>query len=78
MEGLEYGTLEFAEGENAATPLMKILENLPSQVCFEEVAGGESVVREEDLDPHEKAMKISREEEIDYAEALKRVLFSAE
>jgi len=78
MESLELGTLEFSEGETAATPLMRILENLPSQVCFEEVAGGESVVREEDLDPHEKALKISREEEIDYAEALKRVLFTAE
>lgn len=78
MEGLEYGTLEFAEGETAATPLMRILENLPSQVCFEEVAGGESIVRDEDLDPHEKALKISKEEEIEYAEALKRVLFSAE
>lgn len=78
IEGLEYGTLEFAEGESAATPLMKILENLPSQVCFEEVAGGEPVVREEDLNPHEKAVKISREEEIEYTEALKRVLFSAE
>lgn len=78
MEGLEYGTLEFAEGETAATPLMRILENLPSQVCFEEVAGGESVVREEDLDPHEKALKISKEEDIEYSEALKRVLFTAE
>lgn len=78
MEGLEYGTLEFAEGETAATPLMRILENLPSQVCFAEIAGGESVVRDEDLDPHEKALKISKEEEIEYAEALKRVLFSAE
>jgi hypothetical protein len=78
MEGLEYGTLEFAEGETAATPLMRILENLPSQVCFSEIAGGESVVRDEDLDPHEKALKISKEEEIEYAEALKRVLFSAE
>ena len=78
MEGLELGTLEFAEGETAATPLMRILENLPSQVCFEEVAGGESVVREEDLDPHEKALKISKEEGIEYSEALKRVLFTAE
>jgi hypothetical protein len=78
MEGLEYGTLEFAEGETAATPLMRILENLPSQVCYAELAGGETVAREEDLDPHEKALKISREEEIEYAEALKRVLFTAE
>lgn len=76
MEGLEYGTLEFAEGETAATPLMRILENLPSQVCYAEIAGGESVVREEDLDPHERAMKLSKEEGMEYAEALKQVLFS--
>ena len=77
LEGLEYGTLEFAEGETAATPLMKILESLPSQVCYTEIAGGETVVREEDLDPHERAMKLSKEEGIEYAEALKQVLFSA-
>jgi len=77
MEGLEYGTLEFAEGESAATPLMKILGNLPSQVCFEELAGGEVVVRDEDLDPHERALKLAKEEGIEYAEALKAVLFSA-
>lgn len=76
MEGLENGTLEFAEGETAATPLMQILENLPSQVCYSEVAGGESVVREEDLDPHERAMKLSKEEGMEYTEALKQVLFS--
>ncbi len=77
LEGLEYGTLEFAEGESAATPLMKILENLPAQVCYAEVAGGETVIREEDLDPHQQAMKLSKEEGIEYAEALKQVLFSA-
>ena len=77
LEGLEYGTLEFAEGESAATPLMKILENLPAQVCYSEVAGGETPVREEDLDPHERAMKLSKDEGIEYAEALKQVLFSA-
>lgn len=76
MEGLEYGTLEFAEGESAATPLMRILENLPSQVCYSEIAGGEPVVRDEDLDPHERALKLSKEEGIEYAEALKAVLFS--
>ncbi len=77
MEGLEYGTLEFAEGESVVTPLMRILDNLPSQVCFEELAGGDVVLGEDDLDPHERAVKISREEEIDYAEALKKVLYSA-
>jgi len=77
LEGLEYGTLEFAEGESAATPLMKILENLPAQVCYSEVAGGEVAIREEDLDPHQRAMKLSKEEGMEYTEALKHVLFSA-
>jgi hypothetical protein len=78
MEGLEYGTLEFAEGESAATPLMKILESLPSQVCFEELAGGAVETHEEELDPHRQALKIKEEEGIEYSEALKRVLFPAE
>lgn len=78
MEGLEYGTLEFSEGESAATPLMRILENLPSMVCYSEVAGGETPLRDEDLDPHEKAVKMVKEQGIDYAEAIKAVLFSAE
>ena len=77
MEGLEYGTLEFAEGETVITPLMKILDNLPSQVCFEELAGGDVVVNDEDLDPHERAVKVAREDGIEYAEALKQVLYSA-
>jgi hypothetical protein len=78
MEGLEYGTLEFAEGESAATPLMKILESLPAQVCFEELAGGAVETHEEELDPHRQALKIKEEEGIEYSEALKRVLFPAE
>jgi hypothetical protein len=76
LEGLEYGTLEFAEGETAASPLMAILESLPAQVCYSEVAGGDVAVREEDLDPHQRALKISKEEGVDYTEALKQVLFS--
>ena len=76
MEGLEYGTLEFSEGETLTTPLMKILSNLPAQVCYSEIAAGETVVRDEDLDPHERALKLSKEEGIDYTEALKAVLFS--
>ena len=76
LEGLEYGTLEFAEGETAASPLMAILESLPAQVCYSEVAGGDAAVREEDLDPHQRALKISKEEGVDYTEALKQVLFS--
>jgi hypothetical protein len=77
MEGLEHGTLEFAEGESAATPLIKILSNLPSQVCFEELAGGEVVVSDEALDPHERALKMSKEQDISYTEALKQVLYTA-
>ena len=34
MEGLENGTLQFAEGESAATKLMDLLAALPSQVEF--------------------------------------------
>jgi len=78
MEGLEYGTLEFAEGESAVTPMMRLLENLPALVCFEEVAGGSTSVHEEDLDPHQMAMKMVKEDGLDYTEALKQVLFSAE
>ena len=78
MEGLEYGTLEFAEGENAATKLMTILAALPSQVSFSEIAGGISAdeIPTENLDPHERALRMSKEEGVDYAEALKKALFS--
>jgi hypothetical protein len=56
---------------------MKILNNLPSQVCFEELACGEVVVSDDALDPHEKALKMAKEEGIEYAEALKQVLYTA-
>ena len=64
MEGLEYGTLEFAEGESAATPLMNLLAALPAQVTFSEVAAHnpDEVPLEEDLNPHEKALRLSKEE----------------
>ena len=80
MEGLESGTLQFAEGESAATKLMDLLVALPSQVSFSEVAGGKSAdaIPFEELDPHEKALKLSKEEGINYAEALKQTLFTAE
>lgn len=79
MEGLEYGTLEFAEGESAATPLMTILAALPSQVSFSEIAAhNRDAVPFENLDPHEKALRLSEEEGIDYTEALKKTLFTAE
>ena len=79
MEGLEYGTLEFSEGETAATKLMEILAALPSQVSFSEVAAfNKDEIPMESLDPHEKALRLSKEEGIDYAEALKQALFTAE
>ena len=79
MEGLEYGTLEFAEGESAATPLMELLAALPSQVSFAEVAAhNKDAVPFENLDPHEKALRLSEEEGIEYSEALKKTLFTAE
>ena len=80
MEGLEHGTLEFSEGESAATKLMDLLAALPSQVDFSEVAGGKSTeaIPFESLDPHEKALKMSKEDGMSYAEALKQTLFSVE
>ena len=79
MEGLEHGTLEFAEGESPATKLMDLLASLPAQVTFSEVAAhNPDEVLEENLNPHEKALRLSQEGNIDYAEALKQTLFSAE
>lgn len=80
IEGLEYGTLEFAEGESSATKLMDILAALPAQVSFDEFAGGSSadIIPFESMDPHEKAVHLAKEEGLDYAEALKKTLFSAE
>jgi hypothetical protein len=80
MEGLEAGTLQFAEGESAATKLMDLLAALPSQVEFSEVAGGKAAdaIPFEELDPHEKALKMSKEDGMSYAEALKQTLFSVE
>ena len=79
MEGLENGTLEFAEGESAATPLMNLLAALPSQVEFSEVAGyDEDAIPDENLDPHERALRLVKESGVDYAEALKQTLFTVE
>jgi hypothetical protein len=77
-EGLEFGTLEFSEGETAATKLLNLLSNLPPMVHFGEVAGGTFQYAEEsDLDPHEKALKMVESGECsDYVEALKKSMFS--
>jgi len=78
VEGLEFGTLEFSEGETAATKLLTLLSKLPPMVSFGEVAGGTFQYAEEDLDPHAKALKMVEESggELDYVEALKKTMFS--
>jgi hypothetical protein len=79
-EGLEFGTLEFSEGETAATKLLSLLSKLPPMVSFGEVAGGTFQYSEmEDLDPHARALKMVEESngELDYVECLKRTMFSS-
>jgi hypothetical protein len=77
-EGLEFGTLEFSEGETSATKLLGLLAKLPPMVSFGEVAGGTFQYAEEDLDPHARALKMVEESEgqMDYVEALKKTMFS--
>ena len=77
-EGLEFGTLEFSEGETSATKLLTLLSKLPPMVAFGEVAGGTFQYTEEDLDPHAKALRMVEQSEgkMDYVEALKRSMYS--
>jgi len=78
VEGLEFGTLEFSEGETSATKLLNLLSKLPPMVSFGEVAGGTFQYAESDLDPHERALRMVDESEgkLDYVEALKKAMFS--
>jgi hypothetical protein len=76
-EGLEFGTLEFSEGETAATKLLALLSKLPPMVSFGEVAGGTFQYAEADLDPHARALQmVEKGEASDYVEALKKTMFS--
>jgi hypothetical protein len=77
-EGLEFGTLEFSEGETPATKLLGLLSKLPPMVSFGEVAGGTFQYSEEDLDPHARALQMVEQSEgkMDYVEALKKTMFS--
>jgi hypothetical protein len=77
-EGLEFGTLEFSEGETPATKLLGLLSKLPPMVSFGEVAGGTFQYQEDDLDPHAKALRMVEESDgkLDYVEALKKTMFS--
>jgi hypothetical protein len=77
VEGLEFGTLEFSEGETSATKLLSLLSKLPPMVSFGEVAGGSFQYAEDDLDPHAKALQmVEKGEAADYVEALKKTMFS--
>ena len=76
-EGLEFGTMEFSEGETPATKLLGLLSKLPPMVSFGEVAGGTFQYAEDDLDPHAKALQmVEKGEASDYVEALKKTMFS--
>ena len=79
MEALENGTLEFSEGETPATKLMELLAALPAQVSFSEIAPhNPEEVPDESLNPHERALRMSKEEGMSYTEALKVTLFTVE
>ena len=75
-EGLELGTLNFAEGESPTTKLFALLDRLPNMVYFGEVVAEgryEAPEAEEDLDPHTRALRMVQSGECtDYVEALKR------
>jgi hypothetical protein len=78
-EGLEFGTMEFSEGETATGLLFSILDRLPNLVDFSEYAGGSmKFVDEVDLDPHQKALSMVEKSggELDYVEALKKAMYS--
>jgi hypothetical protein len=78
-EGLEFGTMEFSEGETATSLLFGILDRLPNLVDFSEYAGGSmKFVEEADLDPHQKALSMVEKSggELDYVEALKKAMYS--
>jgi hypothetical protein len=78
-EGLEFGVLEFSEGETATGLLFGILDSLPNLVDFSEYAGGSmKFVDEVDLDPHQKALQMVEQSggQMDYVEALKKAMYS--
>ena len=73
-EGLEFGTLEFAEGETAASRVLDLLARVPKMVEFGEVVS-EKVTEEmkfSELSLHEKAKKLQlKDDKLEYGEALK-------
>jgi len=78
-EGLEFGVMEFSEGETATSLLFGILNSLPNLVDFSEYAGGAmKFVDEVDLDPHQKALQMVEQSggKLDYVECLKKAMYS--
>lgn len=78
-EGLELGTLEFSEGETPTSKLFELLSRLPNMVYFGEVVADglyqTAEEEEEDLDPHNRALKmVANGEASDYVEAIKRCI----
>ena len=75
-EGLEFGTLEFAEGETPASKLLGLLDRLPNMVHFQEVVSNEQFEPDYDeMDPHERALEmVKRGEASDYLEAIKMAI----
>jgi hypothetical protein len=75
-EGLEFGTLEFSEGETAATRLIDFLNKLPAMVEFGEVVS--EVKTEEmkfaEMGLHERTLHLSSKEGIPYEAALKKAV----
>lgn len=73
-EGLEFGTLEFSEGQSPTSTLFALLERLPNMVYFGEVVSNAEYQdpADDDLDPHERAMRmVANGEASDYVEAIK-------
>jgi hypothetical protein len=75
-EGLEFGTMEFSEGETPSSKLLGILSRLPNMVYFNEVVSNEQFEPSvEDMDPHERALEmVRRGEASDYLEAIKMAI----
>ncbi|ATW62854.1 peptidase [Synechococcus phage S-CBWM1] len=75
-EGLEFGTLEFSEGETAATKLLGLLNRLPKMVEFREVVSEKRSKSMEfsEMDLHSRAIAIASAEDLEYAEALKKAV----
>lgn len=76
-EGIEFGTLEFSEGETPTSKLFSLLSRLPNLVHYGEVVSNSPFREpdEDDMDPHQRALKmVSNGEASDYVEAIKRCI----